>query len=446
MRILSKESFSTIQPLMPDNYANLHSRMSLQLPPDIAACFAKFTMLTAHNSGQWSIDCEGEDEFKPISTATPPQRMAASDSLARLTEALSRRNIVSNPKMLLSVPDESCIFFRQLPSGDVDIVITQWGYRKIGNASSVNNISLLINGPDDGRERTDVNLRLQWSDGMPLADTNLKVGIYGSAFEKKSDAEGIVHLGTVASGERFTVDVEGQQTVALHTDSSSREYLVTFPWKVDARITCVDSTDKPLKLTINVDGRPVQTDEDGICEIKDITLEKEGALKVDFQGHDAQKFPLSRDSARNDFRYVIASIATPPEVKEDVLPPAPPEKPDDTVDNNLKVRIRLVDKKRRPLAYTRVRVDLKKGFEVTDTDADGVIFIERKAFTQGEKVHIKVLPESPDKIKAPAPQPKAQPAVPAPPRPAKPAPVPPAPPAPSASKPKKPTPPPIPGK
>lgn len=412
MRILSKESFSAIQPLMQDNYANLYSRMSLQLPPDIAACFAKFTMLTAHNSGQWSIDCEGEDEFKPISQATPPQRMAASDIIARLSAALTRAAIVSNPKMLLSVPDESCIYYRQRPSGDVEIVISQWGYRKIGGSSSVNNISLLINGPDDGRERTDLNLLLRWSDETPLADTDVKVGIYGSDFEKKTDAQGVVHLGTVSSGERFTVDVEGQQTVALRTDTSSHEYVVTFPWKVDARITCVDTKDNPVQTTVNVNGHPTQTDAEGVCEIKDITLEKDGAITVDYQGLDSQKFPLKRDSGLNDFRFVLASLATPPEIKEEKAEVTPPETPAE-LDNNLKVRIRLVDKKRRPLAYTRVRVDLKKGFEVTTTDADGVIFIERKAFTQGEKVKVKVLPESPDKIPAtPTPAPAPAPVAP----------------------------------
>lgn len=438
MRILSKESFSVVQQQMPDNYANLYSRISLQLPPDIAACFAKYTKLTAHNSGQWSIDCEGEEDFKPITQAAPHQRMAASDTLRRISEAISRAGIVSDPEKLLTVPDESCIYFRQLPSGEVDIVIAQWGHRKIGSAASINNISLILNGDDNGQDRTDVNIRLQWSDEMPLAQTPVQIGIYGSSFEKKSDDNGVVRLGTVATGERFTIDVEGQKTVVMHTDDSPHEYLAIFPWYVDAKVTVVNPANEPVKTTVNANGQAAASDDNGVVEITHLLMEKEATLSIDYEGRGMQKFPLHHDSALNDFKYVVTSL--PPQLKEDsndVVPPMPPAMPEETpleTGNNLKVTIRLVDKKRRPLAYTRVRVNLQKGYEVTSTDADGFIYIERQAFTQGEKVKITVLPNTQDKTRAPknhptppvSPTPPTTPATPATPPSTPPAPATPA--------------------
>lgn len=424
MRILSKESFSVVQPLMSENYANLFSRLSLKLPPELAACFARYTMLPAHNAGQWSIDRDDEDEFRPISQATPPQRMAAADRLKALSEAITRSGIVSEPKKLLSVPDDSNIFFHQLHDGTVEIVFTQWGYRKIGTASTVDNISLLING-NDKRERADVNLRILWSDELPVVSTPVKVNIYGSSFERTTDEEGVVHLGSVAAGETVTVEVEGHPATKLHVDAASHDYIITLPYRVDATVLCLDSNDKPVQTTININGKPHTTDEEGVCILHDILLEKDTQLNVDFNGRNATKFKLNRDSALNNFKYQIPS-PPPIEEEEDIVPPPiTPDPPIDIdIDNKLDVSIRVVDKKGRPMSYASVKIMLRKGVQTAVSDADGVIRLPRTAFTQGEKVKLQILPEAPKKIPVSAPKkqvppPPVQNATPLPPIPQK---------------------------
>lgn len=406
MRILSKESFSVIQQLMPDNYSNLYSRISLTLPSEAAACFAKYTQLTGQNSGQWSIDCPGENEYKPIAAAAPFQRMAAKDTIDRLTQTVKAAGIVADPAKLLSVPDDSCIFFRQLPTGEVSVVFTQWGYRRVGASSAVNNISLLIGGPGDGLDRSDVTLKLTWSDGTPMTNTPVKVNIYGGVFEKMTDAEGKVNLGNVAEGEQFTVDVDGQKTVAKSVGSGLPDYPITYPYRVNAVITFLNDKEIPQRDAINVNGTPIYPDSNGRVELNDILLTPGAVLNVDYQGNDPQSFTLNRDSRLNDFKYVVA-IPEPPQL--DLPPQGPPMPPVEEPaveepplpsdkDNDLNVRIRLVDKKKRPLTYTRVKVELQKGFDVLVSDGDGYIFVERKAFTQGERVKIEVFPDAPDKI------------------------------------------------
>lgn len=391
MRILSKESFTTIQPLLTDNYSNLYSRLSLQLPPEVASCFARFTMLAAHNSGQWSIDCEGEEEYKPITRATPSEKMAAAHAYRRFSEQLKRSGNIAGVDRLLSVPDESCIYYRMLPSGGARIVISQWGYRRIGSAAGVNNVSIILGGGEDDTAREDVNLLLQWSDEIPIADTAVKIGIYGDTLDKKSDEAGLVKLGSVAVGDRFTVDMEGHDTVIMRCDGHNGEYVVTIPWLVDATVRCVDVKDEPKPGTYNVNGNATATDSDGVLRIKDIKLHKDETLDVDFKGASVQKFPLKRDSSANNFTYVVA---TPPEPH---FPPAGDtdgaKDPDDDMPD-LNVRIHVVDKKKRPLPYTQVRVELRKGVRTAVTDGDGYISFSRDLFTPGEKVKVRVLKNS----------------------------------------------------
>lgn len=410
MRILSKESFTVIQPLLRDNYANLYSRLILQLPREAAGCFAKFTMLTAYNSGQWSIECEGEDEYKPISAATAPQRMAAAAAFGNLRKQLQDSGMVADVERLLSVPDKSCIYFRQMPSGDVRLILTQWGYRRIGSAANINNVALMIGMLDDGMERCDVNLALKWSDDTPIADMPVKVGVYGTSFDRQTDADGLIKMGTVAVGERFTVDVEGHDTVALRTDANSDNYIVTLPWKVSATIRCVNTKKEPAQATVTINGRRHDSDAGGVCALTGIVLLREGALNVSLDGGHEQKFPLHRDSRLNDFTYVL---------------PAPPEHEGDSEDTedgdnmlppplNEDVCIRILDKRNRPLRYTTVKVEMRKGVRKAVTDEEGYIRIDRKCFTQGEKVKVRVLPEAATVKPAPAaPQPHRQTTAPA---------------------------------
>ncbi len=410
MRILSKESFSVVQPLMSENYANLYSRLSLQLPPELAGCFARYTMLPAHNAGQWSIDRVDEDDFKPISQATPLQRMAAADRLQALSEAISRSGVVREPNKLLSVPDDACIFFRQNPDVSVDIVFTQWGYRKIGSASSVDNIALLING-NDKRERADVNLRILWSDDLPVEDTQAKINIYGSSFERTTDRNGVIHLGSVAAGETVTVEIEGQLATKLNIDTASHDYVITLPYHVDATITCIDSNDKPVQTTINIDGTPHTTDAEGVCKLHDILMKNDTELNVDFNGHNNTRFRLNHDRDRNNFMFQIPApppiaekeddINTPPPISEEMTP--------EDIDNKLNVSIRIVDKKGRPMTFATFNVLLRKGSRTAVSDADGFIRIPRTAFTQGEKVKVKLLPDAPKKIPVSKPAPQVPP-------------------------------------
>lgn len=407
MRVLSKESFGSLHQLLA-NYGNLYSMISTRLPKETAACFAKYTMLTSQGYGQWSIACEGEDEYQPVTKANPGQRFAAREAMKRLEAEIKNANIVSDPDKLLTVPDESCIFFRQDASGKVDIVLTQWGFRKVGASGSVNEVSISMGDAGDNSDYADVNVHIQWSDETPLAQTKCAVSVYGATVDKMTDDNGDLHLGSVANGERITVEADGQKIVPMVVDIHRSDYTIVYPYYVHAIITVVNDDNEPQETFINVNGEPKATDSGGSVAMKDIVLEKDGALIVDYQGKGSQKFPLNRDSERNRFVYVLPQ-------EEKIVPPVVPddsnekeEEIDKEIPNELKVKIRLLDKKGNPLPYARVRVDLKRGFEETVTDGEGCVFIEHKAFTHGEKVKIKLLDDGADKIPAPAASPEKE--------------------------------------
>lgn len=390
MRILSKESFSAVQPLLRDNYSNLYSRLSLQLPSELFSAFAKFTMLTAHNSGQWSIDCEGEDDFKPVTKASSVERMAAAHAFRTLSDRLKHSGVGVDVDRLLTVPDENCILYRMLPSGDAVIVLSQWGYRRVGSSMPVNNISLMTGGGSDVTDRVEVTLKLRFSDETPMTDTDVKVNVYGNMLEVKTDEIGNVSLGCVAVGECINVEKEGEKPVTLHTEAAVGAYDVVFPWRVNASVHCVDENNNSKECTLCVNGSNITSDADGMILIADIVLCKGDCLTVSLDGEHEEHFVLQHDSDKNVFTYKLPSKS----IK--VTPPSPPEigGADEVVQKPLKVRIHVVDKKNRPLAYTPVRVELKKGFEETVTDADGYVSLGRGVFTQGEKVKVRVLKNS----------------------------------------------------
>lgn len=389
MRILSKESFTAIQPLLPENYANLSSRLSLKLPPKVAASFAKFTMLPAHNMGQWSVEGEGEEEYRPFSQATPSERQKAAHAMRLFTDALKKAGLNYDINRLLAVPDENCIFYRICPDGSAAILLTQWGFRRIGGGKPIDVIDVLIGNGGKEEERTDVNIRLRWSDGTPLAGVPVTVTVYGEKTEYHTSAEGTVSLGSVAVGERFTVDTEGQETAMLRTDGENHEYLVVYPWYVDATVRCLDSAHMPKKARLQIDGKEMDTDDNGILTVNGIELHEEQKLAVSLGGAHEQKFPLHHESRDNNFEYVL------PKIKE-VVPPEDKNKDSNgpVLESAPRVTIHVVDKKNRPMAFARVRVKFERGVKEAVTDSQGYLKLERSAFTQGEKVRIEVLPGS----------------------------------------------------
>lgn len=389
MRILSKVPFTAIQPLLQENYANLYSRLSLKLPPQAASCLAKFTMLAGQNAGQWSVDCEGENEYKPLGMASADDRQKIALAMRSLADALRRLNLGYDINRLLAVPDDNCIFYRIMPDGSAAVVLSQWGFRSIGGGKPVDAIAIADPFAGGGANFSDVSLKLQWSDDTPIVETKVSVGVYGTVSSHLSTDAGMVTLGPIANGELLTIDVDGQDTVTMRTDGSRSEYPIVYPWRVGATVRCVNAAHKPIKATIDVNGNSMESDVDGLVIVEGIELTKGRKLTVSRNGGNQQEYQLHRDTKNNEFEYILADIPVVPEIPQ--IPETPVEEP---IEEEMAsdIFIHVVDKKNRPMAFARVRLKLEKGIKDMVTDSQGYIKVEREAFTQGEKVKLTVLP------------------------------------------------------
>ncbi len=386
MRVLSKKTFKDIQPLLPDNYAMILSRLKVK-DPRLAASFATYNHLSAANSGQWSTDADSADEYRPLSLASADERDLVAGEITRIAEALKACRLHPQSEKLMEVPEEGSIFFRVTPEGEVKVILAEWGFRSVGHSETLSTVNILM---DRGKtlNESQVSMELVWSDASIIADTPVTVEVYKTETPFTTDAQGCIFLGKVNTGQTVTVKLQSGESKLFSVDKRKGPYKLIFPWMVIARVTAVDENDNPVETELMIDGRNYATDKNGHIELPEMLLTPDKKIAVKHISTGITEFLLMRDSGKNDFKFPV-----PPVEKEEIItePKKVTEPEPEPEPVEVKVSIRVIGKKGNPLVYTPVRVNLKKGYEETVTDADGRVFIEREAFTPGEKVHVRVL-------------------------------------------------------
>ncbi len=410
MRIISQESFDNIQPLITENYANIHSRMALTLSPLTAATFAKYTQFTSRNEGQWSIDCEGEDDFVALTQADSATRDLVALRLQAVNAELKEKGFRATEK-LLTVPTDACIFYRRNGAvGAVDVVLGQWGFKKTRSKEGASRIEILLSRAA-AISSANVDLLLRWSDGEPIASQEVYVDIFGNSMPMTSDEQGRIHLGAVATGNSPVVELadgsKRRAVVTIAPDSSDTTYDVVFPRLTSAHVTCVDTDGNPVpSVPLLINGATMVGSESGEYDLQGITLTPKLELSVAYDEHSEQRYALQSDETLNRFTYTLPAagkeqppVATPP---TDVAAP-----------DGLTVSIRVLDKLGGVMPYVSVEVKLESGVRTATTDSAGLIRLPRALFTPGEKAKLRVLPAKPQPPATPqAPQASATPATP----------------------------------
>lgn len=380
MRILHSESFKKITPLLRDNYGNLQAQMSLKLPPDLAAMFARFTLQPSSGGAQWSVSIPEEDELRPFSQASDLERDQISIAIKRVAAALHGAFPAQADK-IIEVPDNDSIFFAY--SGRrILVVLTQWGFRRVHSQTNTSIIRLCLERAE-GLSNAPVTLRLVNSDGTPAANKDCELLVFNNEVPFTTDDMGLFNVGHLKTGALFRVRFPSGDVSEAFTVEDGREfYDIRLQMLTALTVNVVDNNGIPRPgVTTYFNGRTAVTDDSGAAHFDDIPFSGKKKVEVQADGCVPGSLTLCAEADDNVITLSPVQPPQPPEEKEEPANPDPPQQ----------VRVQIVDKKGRPQGGLPVMVYCQRGYEGLTTDRDGWITLNSADLIPGEKPRIELM-------------------------------------------------------
>ncbi|MCM1520075.1 MAG: hypothetical protein NC098_04760 [Lachnoclostridium sp.] len=376
MRLLSEESFSRIEPLIADDYKRTRSRLALLLSPQDCEVFAQVDLLP--NRGKWVADVPGQ--LMPYSEASAAEREQIAAYLEDKKRAIAAAigDKVPYVNDLFRIPDENQIFWFKDSTGNVRVVLSQWGFRRINAPGDVDVIEFLISQPRT-MSICEVVAKGVYSDGQPYACQPITLSIFGNTSEVKTATDGTYFIGKVPMNKEFSITADGQiYDFVTSADRESYDFIVNRYTGWSVRVVG-QKGESVANYPVKINGRDCMTDADGIIAADNVMMTGDDRLQVEAEYGEPMEYTLSPVRENNDFEYRV----TLP-VKEEVKPPLPPVPPEPPVKKP--VRVHLLDLDGSPLDFVDVFIDQPNGTTVTaTTDADGWATFPRDTFVDKKK-------------------------------------------------------------
>lgn len=303
MKTLSKESFSKIQYVIPNqNYANIYARLVLELPPADSALFTK--ILLRGDGAEWVV--EDDKDYRPFASASAEEKELVAICLEERKESvLNKLSSLSFAKELLTVPSQDQIFFTNDGLGNVSVTLTQWGFREPRSKDDIDVISALIAKPRV-LVQSQVNVLVRYSDGLPAGNESFDLQLFGSTIPFKTDEEGRFNLGRLINGKPFTIADHKGNEKSFTVDPAIALYEVEFPLYTSYDIMVNNQEGAPcVNLPLVVDGKPLTTDGEG--RIKSGEFELKPGMTVEVAHEETshkEVYTLARDPEENHFKFV----------------------------------------------------------------------------------------------------------------------------------------------
>ena len=437
MQTLSSAHFQNIEyTIKGGDYNYISAHFAVDIPGD-DILFAKIQI--NGNSAQWYVD--SNEKYIPITVASEEDRIAALQDLRirkeRILKSLSGK--VPYATDLFTIPSEDQIFCCK--RGDkVYALLAQWGFKKRHDTKREDIIKFLLSSVPEPPEPVDVIFFAKGSDGIPVGEAPFVFNwIAGGSREFKTDANGESRMGSMMPGVTFSIADKTGNTFPFTVSSGVNIYEATIQLSTDysVRVENQDGTHKP-QFPLSISGESFITDNEGYVRVTGVPLAEETIIEVsDRDGH-AERFKLERKG--NDFIFNVTDIFYSslciqvqwddneiiPETKvkvngethitdesgKIVLEKLTPGDrytvyPEDNLaqsqnitlqrgKNELtivkekippkKVRIRLFDRKKRPIKNTLVKLKLAAGPYEATTDEEGCIYIPETMFNNREIV------------------------------------------------------------
>ncbi|MGN0282453.1 MAG: hypothetical protein ACI4B3_09160 [Prevotella sp.] len=187
--------------LIGDDYDRVYTALKNQLNDEHEQLFTE--RIPGHEYLQWELPGDG---WTPLSEGDPLMAQEVRQELLRRKQIISQR-FGKNQEMaqrILSVPDESYVYYKANSAGNLLIKLTAWGYRypeRVGCGG--------ITGTFKPKGDTQsVSIHIVY-DNEPLPNKEFFI----NGFKRVTDNLGIYNVGELPIGYKFEIGVDGNQQI-----------------------------------------------------------------------------------------------------------------------------------------------------------------------------------------------------------------------------------------
>ncbi|MCR5821144.1 MAG: hypothetical protein K6F94_09415 [Bacteroidaceae bacterium] len=297
--------------LIGDDYDRVYTALKKQFGVGDEQLFTERT--PGHEYLQWELPGEG---WTSLADGDPIMRQEVTDEWHRRMNAVASR-FASNQQMgqrILTVPDESYVYYKADESGHLLIRLTAWGYRypeRISKGAASGSVA-----PKTQTEHVVIELLY---DGQPAANHDFRL----NGYRRQTDNEGTADLGDLPIGYEFDVEADAaRQHVAVLPGQGKIQIDITTFTRVQINATLNGLPYVGASVRVQYKGRDLTltTNEMGVC-VTTLPIDPEAGLCSASLDNESQQKPLI--SGENTFTFSItkeeeqAEEEAPEEKKED---------------------------------------------------------------------------------------------------------------------------------
>lgn len=203
--------------LVGDDYDRVYAALKKELHDEDEQLFSE--RIPGHEYLQWELPGEG---WMPLSEGDPLMAQEVRQELLKRKQSISHR-FGRNQEMaerILSVPDDSYVYYKADTDGHLLIRLTAWGYRypeRVGGGGTTG-----VHTPK--KDTVPVSIHVLY-DNKPLPNKDLLI----NGFKRTTDAYGVYQVGELPIGYKFEIKVDSKQRIVdvqpeqgnIHIDCTS---------------------------------------------------------------------------------------------------------------------------------------------------------------------------------------------------------------------------------
>lgn len=300
--------------LVGDDYDRVYIALKKQLGGGDEQLFTE--RIPGHEYLQWELPGDG---WISLSEGDPLMAQEVRQELLNRKKNISQRfgDNQAMAQKILSVPDDSYVYYKPDADGHLQIRLTAWGYRypeRVGGGSAIG-----INNLKGDSEHVRISLMYN---NKPLPGKEL----FLNGFKRFADSNGVYDVGELPIGYQFELKVgDKMQNVRVESGQGDIQINLTIDTTVDVKATLdnqpyvgayvsLSYMGLQLQLTTDSDGRATTTvpldPDNGVCSVS-----------ID---NEQQHLPLSHPLTVFTF-----NLFSPEDLKEEIKEEEPLQTPND---------------------------------------------------------------------------------------------------------------------
>ena len=356
--------------LIGDDYDRVYTALKKQFGTGDEQLFTERT--PGHEYLQWELPGDG---WTSLAEGDPLMRQEVTDEWHRRMNAVAAR-FASNQQMaqrVLTVPDESFVYYKADAAGHLLIRLTAWGYRYPERINS--GAASGTTAPKTQTEHVVIELLY---DGEPAPDHDFRL----NGYRRQTNAEGTTDLGDLPVGYEFDVEADAvKQHITVLPGQGHVQIDITAFTRVQINATLNGLPYAGATVRVQYKGRDITltTNEMGVCATT-LPIDPEAGLCTVSLDNETQQQPLI--AGENTFTFHITkeeekAPEKPIETPEENLPPEKPEeKPEEPAKRTFQPIIEVVNKEGKICKQFPIKVTVGGVTGSYVTDAQGRVQLQ----------------------------------------------------------------------